>query len=359
MVPLFNEHRLPVEQLASEELHDVLDLCLQCKGCKSECPSQVDMAKMKAEILHQYQKAHGTALRDKLFGHIGQINRLASPFARLFNTMGKTALSAKLMDKIGITNKRTLPELTNERFSRWLKKQPVQEGSQVVLFNDTFNEFNCPEVGIAAVKVLNHMGYQVISPPWACCGRTLISKGLLKPAQNKARKLVQILLPYAKKHIPIIGLEPSCLLTIKDDFQSLLGYDDPDLQTVNAMCQTFDQFIASHDSLPFERSGKPVSLHGHCHQKALVGTQHALKVLGTIAKPREIPTGCCGMAGSFGYEQEHYELSMKIGELKLFPSIRETDDPIIADGFSCRCQIEHGTGRKALHLAEYLLHHVH
>lgn len=345
---------LPAEGIGSDELHDILDLCLQCKGCKSECPSQVDMAKMKTEFLYHYHKKHGLSMRDRIFAHIGAINRLASPFARFLNSIGKTQTAKKMASRLGIAEQRDLPEFSLKRFSSWFSGHRPKEGQKVILFNDTFNEFNCPEVGIAAVKVLEKLGYHVISPPWRCCGRTLISKGLLDSAKSKAKALVEALLPYAKENIPIIGLEPSCLLTIKDDFQGLLGYEDPDLEIVTNMCLTFDQFIASHQKLPFKKSGESIKLHGHCHQKALTGTGGAMKVLREIGKAAEISSGCCGMAGSFGYEKEHYRISMAIGELKLFPKVRLTDDPIIADGFSCRCQIEHATGKKPLHLAQYL-----
>ena len=345
------------EEFTRQGLYDVLDLCLQCKGCKSECPSQVDMAKMKTEFLHQYQQKHGISFRDRIFGYIGRINQLSSPFSRLINWAGKSTFTKKILDSIGISSKRDLPQLTDIRFSkRILPKR--SSGAKVVLFNDTFNEFNCPEVGVAAFNVLNHMGYQVIVPPWTCCGRTLISKGILDPAKKQALKLVSLLHPFAKEKIPIIGLEPSCLLTIKDDYQGLLGYADKDLETVVSMCQTFDEFLASHDQLPLKRTEQKVKLHGHCHQKALIGTTATMKILNLIGESIEIPSGCCGMAGSFGYEKEHYDISMKIGELKLFPEVRQSEEILIADGFSCRSQIEHATGKKAIHLAEYLESHI-
>lgn len=343
----------PIEEFSGQELYNILDLCLQCKGCQSECPSQVDMAKMKAEFLHHYHKKHGISLRDRIFGHIGWINKLSSPFASLVNRIGEQSVVKKILDSIGIAKQRSLPKLTTQRFS----KRPHlsnSSGKKVVLFNDTFNEFNCPEVGVSAHKILSHMGYQVIIPPYTCCGRTLISKGILDHAQKQAQKLISVLLPYAKEEIPIIGLEPSCLLTIKDDFRGLLGYDNQDLDLVIKMCVTFDTFLASHDKLPFQNSDQKIKVHGHCHQKALDGTGATIKTLKAVGTPIEIPTGCCGMAGSFGYEKEHYDISLKIGELKLFPEVRNTEDPVIADGFSCRCQIEHGTGKKALHLAEFL-----
>lgn len=346
--------KLPKDEWTGEGLKEVLDLCLQCKGCKSECPSQVDMAKMKIEVLHLYHQKHGLTVRDRLFGYIAKINQLSSPFASFSNYLNSTPFMKKFLNRIGISNQRELPQLALQTFSKWFATHTPIEGKQVVLFNDTFTEFNCPEVGVSAVHVLEKMGYHVIIPPRQCCGRPLISKGILEPAKKMAEALVKQLLFYAKKKIPIIGLEPSCLLTITDDFQGLLGYDHEDLQKVIEACITFDQFLAGHKTLPFTNKSIKIQLHGHCHQKALEGTSATRKVLSQVGDVTEIPSGCCGMAGSFGYEKEHYNFSMKIGELKLFPTVRESSDTIVANGFSCRCQIEHATGKKALHVAQAL-----
>ena len=327
---------------------DVLDLCLECKGCKTECPSQVDMAKMKAEILYQYQQIHGYSFRNRLFGHIGSLYRLTAPLSRLVNPIQKTKLFKYFQSTIGISPKRTLPELAPQRFSSWFQQQK-HRSKQVVLFIDTFTEFNAPEIGKAAVKLLNSMGYEVICPKWHCCGRPFLSKGMLKQARAQAEKVVEMLSPY--KDIPIIGLEPSCILTVKDDFRDLVGQ--------NLSVTTLDEFLYEHlDELTFTHRKKTVKVHGHCHQKALVGTTPTLNVLKAVPgfHVSEIPSGCCGMAGSFGYEKEHYDISMKIGELHLFPEIRNSPSNtlIVASGFSCRNQIAHGTQRKALHLAEIL-----
>lgn len=361
--------RLPLEKFTSPEIHDVLDLCLECKGCKTECPSQVDMAKMKAEFLYQYQEKHGYSLRSKLFGNIGRINQIGSNFTAIFNWLNSTFLAKKLTSWIGIAPQRSLPALASERFSTWVDKlthKVENSRGQVVLFNDTFTEFNQPEIGKDAIKVLHKLGYDVVVPPWHCCGRPLISKGLLPQAKKKAEALVELLFPFADQGIQIIGLEPSCILTLKDDFSGLLGTKSSLAVKVNAItkaCKTFDEFVAEHlqdGKLPFsiKQSDLQVKLHGHCHQKSLVGTQPTLQVLKAIPgfHVSEIDSGCCGMAGSFGYEKEHYEFSMKIGELRLFPAVRATaeDTIIVADGISCRSQIAQGTGRKAKHLAEVL-----
>lgn len=352
--------RMAIRDFTSKGMFDVLDLCLECKGCKTECPSEVDMAKMKAEFLYHYHQEHGGSLRNTLFANIGRINELTAPFATIFNALADTQLAKAAFEWIGIAPERGLPQLAKQRFSSWFRSHPSAKHRQkVVLYNDTFTEFNHPHIGQAAVKVLEGMGYHVIVPPWKCCGRPAISKGYLPYAQKMALKVVAHLAPYAQAGIPIIGLEPSCLLTIKDDFHGLLP-ENKQLKAVVEACITFDEFVAQHLDqlalLQFKENNQVVKLHGHCHQKALVGTQPTLNVLKAIPgySVTEIDSGCCGLAGSFGYEAEHYELSMKIGELKLFPAIRQAsqDTLLVADGFSCRCQIAHGTQRTALHLAE-------
>ncbi|MBA3722614.1 MAG: FAD-binding protein [Parachlamydiaceae bacterium] len=359
--------RIPLKEFTSQGIHDVMDLCISCKGCKTECPSQVDMAKMKAEFLYHYQEEHGVSFRTYLFGYIGKLNKLSWPFAKIFNHLQQSWFAKKILNFIGITTKRTLPKLANEKFSNWFKnyQQLIVNGNQVVLFNDTFTEYNDPQIGQAAVRILNELGYEVITPQWTCCGRPMISKGLLKQARNQAEKIISLLLPYAKKHIPIIGLEPSCILTIKDDFVGLVSEDfRKDAHTIHSNCFTLDEFLARHlEKMPFpdhfRSENKKIKVHGHCHQKALVGMESTLKVLRSIPgfDVKEIDSGCCGMAGSFGYEKEHFDISMQMGELKLFPAVRSSEEETIinANGTSCRHQINDGTGRKALHLAEILL----
>lgn len=358
--------QLAVNNFSNREVYDVLDLCISCKGCKTECPSQVDMAKMKAEFLYQYQETNGYTLRSKLFGHIGRINKLLSPFASAFNAMSRTGFGKWMQKRLGISPERTLPPLASQRFSKWFSnyQQPANAVKPVVLFNDTFNEFNHPEIGQAAVKILNKLGYQVIVPPWKCCGRPLISKGMLKQAKGQASALIETLIVYADQGIPIIGLEPSCLLTIKDDYKDFHGM--PPLDRLMSACITFDEFLAKLVAkgefiLPFIEGKRNVKVHGHCHQKALVGMGPTMTVLRAIPgfEVSEIQSGCCGMAGSFGYEEEHYDFSMKIGNAALFPAIRaaSADTLIVADGTSCRSQIADGTTRRAKHLAEAILDH--
>lgn len=357
--------RLPADALTSEGVLDVLDLCLECKGCKTECPSQVDMAKMKAEVLYQHNEKYGYSLRSRLFANIGFLNKLSSPLASLFNWMSHKDFVKYLLEKVGISPNRNLPKLASKRFSRWFAEQnhPSNNRRRVVLFNDTFTEFNQPEIGKAAVKLLQKLEYEVILPAWSCCGRPMISKGFLKEAKEAAGQLVNKLYSYAVQGIPIVGLEPSCLLTIKDDFAGLLGQDNHEVNTIIANSYTIDEFLANHIEggkfpLELKKQVSNLRIHGHCYQKALVGMQPTMNILKSIPgiQATLIQSGCCGMAGSFGYEKEHYELSMKIGELKLFPAVRtlEKNTEIIANGFSCRTQIKQGTDINAKHLVEWL-----
>jgi FAD/FMN-containing dehydrogenase/Fe-S oxidoreductase len=353
---IVNGH-VPKGDLTSPEVLDVLDLCLECKGCKKECPSLVDMAKIKAEVLYQYQEKHGYSFRSRLFGNISRLNSFMGPMSGFFNFFNDTYPVKWVLEWVGIAKERNLPRLSKQRFSAWFKnyKQKINgEKKQVVLFNDTYNEFNEPHIGMSAVKVLNHLGFEVIVPSFTCCGKPMISKGLLKEAKSLASKLLDQLAPFAEANIPIIGLEPSFLFAIKDDFQGLLGSE---IKKITSHLTTFDEFMALHlpksESLP-----KTVLVHGHCHQKASIGTKPTLEALKKFKSldVKEIDSGCCGMAGSFGYEKEHYALSMKIGGLKLFPAVLAAGDDtvIVANGTSCRSQILQGTKRHAKHLAEAL-----
>lgn len=360
--------RLPLEAFTSQGVYDVMDLCLSCKGCKKECPSQVDMAKFKSEFLYHYQEKHGVSLRNRLFGHIGSLNAWMAPFARMVNHASHWKLVKKGLEWIGISSKRTLPPLALQRFSAWFIKyqQPLGLKKTVVLFNDTFTEFNHPEIGKAAVQLLNTLGWQVILPEWKCCGRPAFSKGLLPAAKHQAQHLLQQLWPYVQDGTPLIGLEPSCLLTLRDDYPSLLkasGEQNQQLERLISKAYTLEEFLLpfignEEFKSYFLETARKIKVHGHCYQKAIVGMQPTLKVLKAIPgfQVEEIPSGCCGMAGSFGYEKEHEEISMKIGELSLFPAIRAASptDWIIASGMSCRHQIKDGTERQAIHLAEAL-----
>jgi len=364
--------KLPLEDFTGKALYEVLDLCLECKGCKRECPSQVDMAKMKAEFLYQYQEKHGYSLRSRIFGNIHAFNRFNSPFARIFNALSSTFISKTLLSCLGVSSKRELPKLALEPFSKWFNKQiQSQNKRQVILFNDTYTEFNHPEIGQASFKVLSALGYHITLANGLCCGRPLISKGLLKQAKANAARVIETLFQSSKEGISIIILEPSCSSALRDDFKGLVSAEDSELKSmldsVMQHCTTFDEFMQSHlvkGRLPLSLKDNlnPILVHGHCHQKALVGSQATLDVLRGISETtvNEIQSGCCGMAGSFGYEKEHYDISMKIGELHLLPAIRSAPEStqIVASGVSCRTQIAHGTKRRALHLAEVIASHM-
>lgn len=336
--------------LANEDLHAILELCIQCKGCKTECPSEVDMAKMKAETLYHYQEKNGYKFKNRLFAHLGSLLSLGSYTPLLFNFFRNSAWLKKILD---IANERSLPKIAKQKFSSWFAKHSQAKGKPLVLYNDTYTEFLHPEVGIAAVKVFNALGYEVIVPPWTCCGRTQISKGFLENAKRKAQNVSKLLHPYLDSNIPVVGLEPSCLLTLKDEYSDLIGKELP--------VYLFDSFLAEYHltdlSKLFHREERSILIHTHCHQKALVGTKASLEVLRSLTgwRANEIPSGCCGMAGSFGYEQKHFEMSMKMGELALFKNIRQNPEcQILANGFSCRTQINDGTQKSAHHLAEFL-----
>lgn len=350
--------KISPNSMQKKEFYEVMDLCIQCKGCKTECPSQVDMAKMKAEYLYQYHKKEGFPLKSYLFGHIGTLFCIGAYIPRISNFLLQTAFAKKLFNSLGIAPQRDFPKLAEKRFSKSYKNPEIRD-KKIVLFSDTFTEFTAPEIGFQAAKVLEKLGFQILVPQWSCCGRTLISKGLLKEAKKKAEHLINVLYPYAAQGITICGLEPSCILTIRDEFRDL-HLDRKKVDCVIQMTKTIDEVLADHIpqlAAHLKEYSGPIFVHGHCHQKALVGMHPTLTVLRCIqgASVHEIPSGCCGMAGSFGYEKEHYEFSLKIGELVLFPEIRKHNPTtIIASGTSCRCQIKDGTGKRALHLVEFL-----
>ncbi|MBS0656592.1 MAG: 4Fe-4S dicluster domain-containing protein, partial [Verrucomicrobia bacterium] len=348
--------RLHAEAIATPEFHEVMDLCIQCKGCKTECPSQIDMAKLKSEYLHQLHQKKGAPLRDRLFASIPSLFRLASSMPRLANWV-----TTKISKFFGIAEERPLPQLATSRFSTLFKRHKKnQSNSHVVLFVDTFTEFTAPSIGMDAVKVLEALGLSVIAPDWHCCGRTLISKGFLPEAKKKLEYLVNVLYPYAEKGLQIVGLEPSCILTLVDEVRDF-GLDAQKVAAISKASRPIDEFLFDYiDQLAALTSPYPgsVQLHGHCHQKSLVGIKAQCEILKklTAKEVTVIPSGCCGMAGSFGYEKEHAHFSQQIGELVLFPHIRacDPDTIIIASGTSCRAQIEVGTKRHALHLVEFI-----
>lgn len=357
---------LPHEELTSKRMYEVMDLCVECKACKSECPSSVDMAKIKFEFLAQYHKKHGIPLRARMFGNIEKVSRLSSGvLAPLVNGVLGSTPARLLLDRVmGITGERKMPTFARQPFTTWFRQQPHngQQKQQVVLFNDTFNTFNDPHVSIAAVQVLEAAGFEVILPEHRCCGRPLISKGFVKKARAAAKDTVARLTPYAAQGLPIIGLEPSCLLSMRDEYLYLLP-ESEDVWVVARQAVLFDEFIAhlaeeGRFSLDFTNTQKEVLLHGHCHQRALVGTEPTRKILALPENyhVREVDSSCCGMAGAFGYEKEHYAISRKMAERRLVPEMRDAgkDVLIAAPGTSCRHQLQHYDIERVFHPAEIL-----
>ncbi|WP_228011305.1 FAD-binding and (Fe-S)-binding domain-containing protein [Nonomuraea phyllanthi] len=352
----------PRRALGDERVHGILDLCLECKACQSECPLGVDMAAMKSEFLHQYQELHGVPPRSRLFAAIRTLNRLGSATAPLSNW-----LAAPLRGPLGLSTRRPLPRFRRDHLLRWFGRRPVSAagrpgGREVILLADSFTTYTEPGIGRAAVELLERAGYRVRLESAGCCGRASISKGLLERARAMAEAMVGRL---AGSDAPIVGLEPSCLLTLKDEYAALLP-GDPRVAAVAARARLVPELLTGavdDGSLPLGDglSGSTILLHGHCHEKAVVGTAATRDLLSRIpgATVEEIDAGCCGMAGSFGFEREHYDLSMKIGGLRLFPAIAAAPPATLlaATGVSCRQQIAHGTGRAAHHPVE-LLHQV-
>jgi FAD/FMN-containing dehydrogenase/Fe-S oxidoreductase len=357
--------RVPQAEFTSQRLYDILDLCLECKACKTECPSNIDMAKLKYEFLSHYYAHHGMPLRARLFAHIATVNRIGQQFAPVSNWVAQSALGKWLQGRLGIAPQRTLPPFAPQTFSDWFygRPQPRRKSTHgpVVLFHDTFLEYNCPEVGQAATQLLEAAGFEVLLVTRKCCGRPAISKGRVEQGRAYARHNINLLAPYARQGIAIVGLEPSCILTLREDYLDLIPGADATLVAAHAL--TIDEFLYQQQqrgelNLAFTSARKRVLVHGHCHQKALVGTAPTLAVLKLPSgfEVEEIASGCCGMAGSFGYEAEHYDVSMKIGNQRLFPAVQAADasTEIVADGISCRQQIHHATGRRARHLVEVL-----
>jgi Fe-S oxidoreductase len=357
---------LPADALTSGRMYEVLDLCLQCKGCKAECPSNVDMAKLKSEFLAAYHDRHGIPLRAWVFANIDALNRLGCALAPWSNRVAGSRPARWFFHRyLGIHRNRSLPSFAAEPFDRWFASRsrtgPAPTQGAVVLFNDCYLNYNYPEIGKAAVKVLEAAGYEVILPEKKCCGRPMISKGLLREAKANAVYNVERLSEYALQGIPVVGCEPSCILTFRDEYPDLV--DDPRTELLAKHTFMIEEFLMGLDewgalNLPFRNGSRSLLLHGHCHQKALIGSGPSLRILRLLpgATVEEVDSGCCGMAGSFGYEKEHYDFSIAVGNRRLFPAVmaKGPDWEIVASGVSCRQQIAHATGRQARHLVEVL-----
>jgi len=358
---------LPAKELTGQRMFDTYDLCLECKGCKAECPSNVDVAKLKMEFLHGYYREHGAPLGVRLMAQAATLNRLGSALAPVSNWAAQSPLGGWIAQKVmGIDARRPLPRFERNHFRKWFRHRrsvntrssaPGSRGP-IVLVDDCLTSFCEPWVNRAAVQVLEAAGYEVHLAGLWCCGRTLASKGFLSQAQQLARRNVERLLSWARRGVPIVGCEPSCLLMLVDEYPDLVSGEDA--RVVASQAALVDtHLVRSRIELPLSSHAQPIVVHGHCHQKALVGAQDTQAALAMISPSQVqlVDSGCCGMAGSFGYE--HYELSMAIGERVLFKAVRDAADAtIVAPGFSCRHQIEHGTGRKARHPVELLADHL-
>ena len=347
---------------------DALELCLSCKACKSECPSGVDIAKLKADFLQNHYDANPIPIEVRLVANYPRLMQVAIYFNPLSKWLFKASLSSYILKKIaGFAAQRPLPVLPIRTLNNWYKKRKSKAESRkkVYLFNDEFLNTSDSGVGIKAILLLEKLGYEVIIPKHKSSGRTYISKGLLKKARKLANFNVEVLSEIINSENPLVGIEPSAILTFRDEYPVLVRSELADkAKTLVANTLMFDEFFMREvekgnikaESFTIEKS--TIKLHGHCHQKALATTKSTLDMLGFPKNfsVEEIPSGCCGMAGSFGYEKQHYELSMQIGEMVLFPAVRScnTETIISAPGTSCREQIEHGTGRKALHPVEVI-----
>jgi Fe-S oxidoreductase/FAD/FMN-containing dehydrogenase len=362
----------PRAALGDERLHQILDLCLECKACKSECPLGVDMASLKTEALAAYHDVHGIPLRSRMFGSIRTLNRAGSAVAPLANLLGGLGPARLLAERwLGISARRPLPRFQRENLIRWharrsgsLARAGQGAPGEVIFLADSFTSFTEPSVARAAIELLELAGWTVRLEAAGCCGRASLSKGLVDQARTRAAGLVGRVFDAADRGVPIVGAEPSCLLTLRDEYPAVLPGDSR-AQAVAAAARLPEELLTaaiSDGRLALAQdspvAGKHILFHGHCHQKAVTGTAATVALLRAIpgASVTEVDAGCCGMAGSFGFEAEHYDLSMRIGELRLFPAVRaEPEDTIIAaSGVSCRQQIAHGTGRAARHPLEII-----
>ncbi|MEO9210586.1 MAG: FAD-linked oxidase C-terminal domain-containing protein [Ginsengibacter sp.] len=356
-----------------KEIYEVMDLCLSCKGCKSECPSNVDVAKLKAEFLQQYYDANGVPFRSRLIANFNKSSKVGALAPSVYNFMMTNPATSNIIKSFsGFAKQRSMPTLYKISLKKWFRKRNKTGNEsaknafkKVYLFCDEFTNFNDTEIGIKAILLLENLGYEVIIPEHEESGRAWLSKGLLRKAQKIANKNIASLGKIVNAQIPLIGIEPSAILTFRDEYIDLA--DEDNYQAAKELSENvylIDEFIAREmengniDKELFTKEKRLIKLHGHCQQKALSSLSASVKILSLPENytVETIPSGCCGMAGSFGYEKEHYDLSMKIGELVLLPTVRSQADEVIiaAPGTSCRHQIKDGTGKIALHTIEIL-----
>ena len=352
--------------LTSKPVKEALDLCLACKSCKAECPSSVDMAKLKYEVQYQAHKEGKITLRDWLLGHAHLLNQVGAAFVPLSNWVMKLGMTRTIQHHLlGIHKNRSMPAWARPTFSAWWRKRgkgkPGRNG-QVVLFHETLTDYNTPSIGQAAVKVLEAAGFEVIVlEKRKCCGRPLLSKGFIDEAKSHAAHNIALLAPYAQQGVPIVGCEPSCMTMFQDDYLDLIPGEETELVAQNSTLIT--DFLVQLQAqgrldLPLTPAEREILVHSHCHERAVCGTEGTTAALKLLpgAEVKEIDAGCCGMAGSFGFEKEHYDFSLKVGEGRLFPVIRAagSEAQVVLTGMSCRDQVEHATGRPTRHPIELL-----
>jgi len=345
-----------------EAMHEALDLCLSCKSCKTECPAAVDMAMYKAEFLSHYHQQHRRPLIAHVLGRINEWAVMASHAPGLVNSLSCSFLARPVKRALGIHPNRELPRFAKQTFRAWFdgRNGATDSRPQVVLFPDTFNNFYEPEVAIAGTHVLERAGFHVIIPPsQICCGRPLYDQGMLDLAKQRLREAMRVLGPHAERGVPIVGLEPGCILTFRDELPKLFP-SEPMAKALAEDTFMLDEFLARRGPAyaPPSHPGRAL-LHGHCHQKAISGLKHETALLGLVSglELEVLDAGCCGMAGAFGYETDHYEISKTLAERVLMPAIRHSDPGtiVISDGFSCRSQVRHFCPEaRVMHLAQLL-----
>jgi FAD/FMN-containing dehydrogenase/Fe-S oxidoreductase len=363
----FLTHSNKINPFDHKELYDILDLCLSCKACKSECPSNVDMAKLKAEFLQQYYESNPIPFRSRLIANISKINQLGSYAPKLFNYINQHPSIGKLVKKsLGFAPERSIPRLHKTTLRKWHSQQEKFSSShKVYLFADEFTNYNDTPIGIKTLQLLRILGYEVIIPKHVESGRSYLSKGLVKKAKGLAIKNVNLLKDLISETTPLIGIEPSAILTFRDEYPELVPASmQKETRNLAANTLTIEEFLYQEMNAgnikkeQFTEVKKEVKFHTHCYQKALASSLPIKEILSFPINYSaiEIQSGCCGMAGSFGYEKEHYDLSRKVGELILLPEVRKTPKTTLlaASGTSCRHQIEDGTNREALHPVEIL-----
>lgn len=358
--------RLGQNALFSDEMAETMKLCVGCKACKRECPTGVDMARMKTEVLYQRGQKLGFGLRARLIAEMPRYARIAVALRGLIALRNRVPMIAALSERLtGLARARSLPLFRGDFFkdSEVKRARSSTKAGKVILFTDTFNRWMEPDIPRAALRVLTRAGYEVITANAPgrplCCGRTYLAAGMIEQARAEAQRTLDALLPHIRAGVPVVGLEPSCLLTLRDEFLTLLPGEDARLLSENAYL--FEEFIAREAragrlDLPLDALGQTAHVHGHCHQKAAGVMGDMGQALGLIPglDPKTIESSCCGMAGAFGYQAETFEVSLKMGELSLLPAVRAAapNDLLIANGTSCRHQIADGTDRRALHIAE-------